>query len=232
MEWINQVLASDQAGITVLLAVFFMGIVSMAGCGCNFATLGIIAGYSGTIGATGKNKVVIWSGIFILIGTIVSMVAIGAIIGYAGEIVNNSFGNYWKIIAGSVSIFFGLYALNLIPFKIPGISFNPKNPKGNMLSAIIFGFTIGGLSSACSLCCNPFFPIVLAASFVKGSLLWGVLMLFSFSLGYGLPLAAAMVGVGLGLGRISKMLIKFGKVIKYAGGIAMIVLGFYFLITI
>jgi len=232
MEWINQVLASDQAGITVLMAVFLMGIVSVVSCGCNFATIGIIASYSGTLGATGKTKVVIWSGIFLLLGTIVSMVAIGALIGFAGEQLSNSFGNYWKIIAGLVSIFFGLYALDLMPFKIPGISFNAKNPKGNILSAIIFGFTIGGLSSACSLCCNPLFPIVLAASFVKGSMFWGILMLFSFSLGYGLPLAAAMVGAGLGLGKISKIINKFGKVLKYAGGIAMLVLGFYFLITI
>ena len=232
MEWINQVLASDQAGITVLLAVFLMGIVSVASCGCNFATLGIIAGYSSTLGSAGKSKVVVWSGVFLLLGTIVSMVAIGALIGYAGEIINNSFGNYWKIIAGLVSIIFGLYALDLMPFKVPGFSYNPKNPKGNMLSAIFFGFAIGGLSSACSLCCNPLFPIVLAASFVKGNMLWGVLMLLSFSLGYGLPLAAAMVGVGLGLGKISKIITKFGNIMKYAGGIAMIALGFYFLISI
>ena len=232
MEWINQVLASDQAGITVLLAVFLMGIVSVASCGCNFATLGIIAGYSSTLGSAGKSKVVVWSGVFLLLGTIVSMVAIGALIGYAGEIINNSFGNYWKIIAGLVSIIFGLYALDLMPFKVPGFSYNPKNPKGNMLSAIFFGFAIGGLSSACSLCCNPLFPIVLAASFVKGNMLWGVLMLLSFSLGYGLPLAAAMVGVGLGIGKISKIITKFGNIMKYAGGIAMIALGFYFLISI
>jgi len=51
-------------------------------------------------------------------------------------------------------------------------------------------------------------------------------------LGYGIILAAAMLGVGLGLGKISKLLSKFAVVLKYAGGITLIILGFYFLITI
>ena len=65
-DWVTQVLSSDQAGITVLIAVFVMGMISVVSCACNFATLGIVAGYTGTIGATGKSKAVIWSGSFFL----------------------------------------------------------------------------------------------------------------------------------------------------------------------
>jgi cytochrome c biogenesis protein CcdA len=72
----------------------------------------------------------------------------------------------------------------------------------------------------------------MAVSFVKSSTLWGFSMLFSYSLGYGIILAAAMLGVGLGLGKISQLLSKFSVVIKYAGGITLIVLGFYFLLTV
>jgi len=41
-----------------------------------------------------------------------------------------------------------------------------------------------------------------------------------------------MLGAGLGIGKISNMLTKFATVIKYAGGIVLIVFGFYFLLTI
>jgi cytochrome c biogenesis protein CcdA len=41
-----------------------------------------------------------------------------------------------------------------------------------------------------------------------------------------------MLGVGLGIGKISNTLSKFATVIKYAGGIALIAFGFYFLLTI
>ena len=92
--WVTQVLSSQQAGITILIAVFLMGMISVVSCACNVATLGVVAGYTGTIGATGKTKAVIWSGIFFLSGTILSLTIIGGIIGYASELINDSFGNY------------------------------------------------------------------------------------------------------------------------------------------
>jgi cytochrome c biogenesis protein CcdA len=231
-EWIRQAMSSDQAGIAALIAVFLLGMIGVVSCGCNFAIIGIVAGYTGTIGSTGKTKAIIWSGVFFLLGTIISMSIIGAIIGYASDLISNSFGKYWQIIAGLVMIFFGLFTLDLLPFKIPSISLNANNKKGSIFSSMIFGFTVGGLATAFNTCCNPVFPIVLAATFVKGNVLWGTLLLFAFALGYGLPLAASMVGIGLGFGKISKRASLFGKIIKYAGGIVLLLLGFYFLITI
>lgn len=231
-EWINNILSSDQAGITVLIAVFLLGLISVFTCGCNFSVIGIVAGYSGTVGSSGRTKGVIWNGIFFLIGMILSMSVIGGIIGYTSELISDSFGNYWKIAAGLISIFFGLFSMDLLPFKMPGISMNSSNRKGGIVSSAIFGLTVGGLLFACSSCCNPVFPIIVAVSFVKGSTIWGVLMLFSYSLGYGITFATIIISIGLGFGKTSKSFSKFGTFMKYAGGIAMIVLGFYFLITI
>jgi cytochrome c-type biogenesis protein len=231
-EWITQAMNADHAGIVVLAAVFLMGAIGVVTCGCNFAIIGVVAGYTGSIGSTGKTKAIIWSGIFFLVGTIISMAAIGALIGYTSSVISDSFGMYWQIGAGLITIFFGLMTLDLLPFKMPGFQVNSKNKSKGIFSSIVFGFTVGGLATAFNSCCNPVFPIVLAASFVKGSVIWGMLMLVAFALGYGLPLAAAMVGIGLGFGKISKTTSAIGKVIKYAGGIALIVLGFYFLLTI
>jgi len=231
-EWISHTMNSEQAGITALIAVFLLGLIGVVSCGCNFAIIGIVAGYTGTIGSTGKTKSIIWSGVFFLLGNMIAMAIIGGIIGYAGTLISSSFGVYWKIFAGFVMIFFGLYSLDLLPFRIPNISINTKNKSGSVASAMIFGLTVGGLATAFNTCCNPVFPIVLAATFVKGNVLWGVLLLLAFALGYGLPLAAGMIGVGLGFGKISKTTAVIGKVIKYAGGIALLVIGFYFLFTI
>jgi len=41
-----------------------------------------------------------------------------------------------------------------------------------------------------------------------------------------------MLGIGLGIGKIANTLSKFATVIKYVGGIALIIIGFYILITI
>ncbi len=230
--WIHQVLSNEQATITVLIAVFLMGIISVVTCGCNFAILGVVAGYSGASSHAEKSKTVWLRGIAFLLGGIISMAAIGALFGYASELISDSFGNYWKIAAGLIAILFGLYSMNLLPFNIPGISIKENKARQGIFSAILFGLAIGGLSTALNSCCNPIFPVILAASFVKGSALWGLMMLTSFALGYGLPLAAAIVGFGLGLGKISKTLSIVGTIMAYIGGITLLVLGFYLLITI
>ena len=231
-EWINSVITSDQAGIVVFAAVFLLGVVSVFTCACNFAAIGVVAGYTGTVGATGKTKTVVVSSLCFLLGTVIALSAIGCLIGYAGEFVSASLGNYWKIAAGIIAIFFGVYTLDILPFKIAGITPNFQSKKSGITGAIIFGFVMGGAFSLSNLCCNPIFPIIIGASFVKGSMLWGLGMLFFYALGYGATLATAMLGVGLGLGKISTVLSKFAVFIKYAGGITLIAFGFYLLITI
>jgi cytochrome c biogenesis protein CcdA len=229
--WINQVLSNEHASIMILIAVLVMGILSVFTCACNFAIIGVVAGYSGASPVSGKTKLMIWKGFAFLLGTIISMSLIGALFGFAGKWISDSLGNYWKIAAGLVAIIFGLYSMELVPFKLPGISFKPKEPQQNVFTAVIFGLVVGGLSAACNSCCNPFFPVILAASFVKGSALWGFVMLTTFALGFGLPLAAMIVGISLGLGKISNTLSMFVNIVKYTGGVALVALGFYLLLT-
>jgi cytochrome c biogenesis protein CcdA len=231
-EWIQVILSSSQAGVVVLVAVFVLGVISVFTCACNFAAVGIVAGYTGTLGATGKTRTVVVSSVFFLVGIVAALSAIGCLLGYAGERINASLGDYWKIGAGVIAILFGVYTLDILPLKIPGISLNVQSKKGGMAGAVLFGLVMGGATSLGSLCCNPVFPIIMATSFVAGSALWGFLMLFFYALGYGVTLALAMLGVGLGLGKLSKGLSKFAVGLKYVSGVTLIALGFYFLITL
>lgn len=229
--WINQVLTNDHASVIVLIAVLLMGMLSVFTCACNFAIIGVVAGYSGVSSPEEKKQPVIAKGLAFLFGTVISMAVIGALFGFAGKWIGDSLGSYWKIAAGLVAILFGLYSLELVPFKLPGISFKPKDTRQNVFTTVIFGIVVGGLSAACNSCCNPFFPVILAASFVKGSVAWGFMMLTTFAFGFALPLAAMIVGVGLGLGTISKTLTRIVIIVKYIGGIALIGFGFYLLIS-
>ena len=200
-------------------------------CACNFAVFGAITGYTGVLGATGKTKSVVASIVLFLAGSVVAMSVIGCLIGFAGEFFSVTLGNYWNIGAGVILILFIVYILDILPFKVSGISFNFQGKKSGMAGAALFGFVIGGLTVLTNICCNPIFPIIIAASLVKGGMLWGFFLLLLYTLGYGGTLAAAMLGIGLGIGKLSKTLTKFAAVIKYAGGITIIVLGFYFLLA-
>jgi cytochrome c biogenesis protein CcdA len=230
--WINQVLSNEHATITILIAVFFLGMISVVTCACNFAIIGVVAGYSGASASTEKSKTVWLKGITFLIGGVISMALIGTMFGYASGWISDSLGKYWKIAAGLISILFGIYSMELLPFKLPGISIKTRQTQQSIYSAILFGLAIGGLSVTMNSCCNPIFPVILAASFVKGSAVWGLMMLTAFGLGYGLPLASAIVGFGIGFGKISKSLSLLGTIVKYAGGILLVAMGFYFLLSI
>jgi cytochrome c biogenesis protein CcdA len=201
-------------------------------CACNFAIIGVVAGYSGASASKDRPGMAWLKGITFLIGGVISMALAGTLFGYASSWVSASFGSYWKIAAGLISILFGIYSMDLLPFKLRGFSIGNDQTGQNILSAILFGLAIGGVSVTMNSCCNPIFPVILAASFVKGSAVWGLMMLTAFGLGYGLPLAATIVGFGLGLGKITKSLSLFATIVKYAGGILLIGLGFYFLLSI
>ena len=231
-EWIQQVLTSEHATPLVLVAAFVMGMISVVTCGCNFAIIGAVAGYSGASANENRPGKIIFKGVAFLVGGIISMAVIGALFGYAGQWINNSFGSYWKIVAGLVMIFFGLYSMDFLPFKLPSVTLKQDQQESGFFSAILFGLMVGGLSAALNSCCNPLFPVILAASFVKGSAFWGLTLLTTFAAGYGLPLATMLIGLSLGFGKVSKTMTIVGNVVKYIGGGSLVAFGFYFLITI
>lgn len=230
-EWIDQVINSDNISFSVLIAGFLLGALAAITSCCNFAVIGAVVGYSGSISVSQKKKSIVTSGLAFLLGTVISLAIIGGLTGYISNFIGESMGNYWKIFAGVISIFFGLATMNALPFKLPSVTFSKSKGSG-FFSSLIFGLMIGGLSTACNAACNPIFPIVLGAAFIKANFIWGMAILLSFALGYGLPLAAGMIGIGLGLGKLSKTFNTFNIAIKYIAGIILIVIGFYFLITL
>lgn len=228
-SWINSVLESGQVGIVPLIAVFLLGIISVVTCVCNYSLFAVVAGYSGATGTGDKQANLLWSGITFLLGAVLSMAILGALFGYLGNMVTVSFGMYGKIFAGILCVLFGIYSMDLLPLRMPSLNPDSFKRKAGIFSAILFGLTIGILSTAFNSCCNPVFPVILAVSFVKGSILWGLSMLSLFALGYALPLALGFAGIRFGLGKVSR---PVAQIIKYAGGILLVALGFYFLITL
>lgn len=230
--WLREILGSGQAGIVILSAVFLLGMLGILTCACNYAIFAMIIGYSGSMDSKGKRHKVLWAGSAFLFGAVVSMAGIGALFGYAGDLIGARFGTWWQVGAGLFCIFFGLYSMEFLPFRIPALRLKKETGERGLISAIFFGLAVGGLSTAFNSCCNPVFPIILAASFVKGSTVWGLTMLSIFALGYALPLALGMVGLKLGLEKVSRGMSGIGAFMKYGGGILLLVMGFYFILTI
>ncbi|MHC4423083.1 MAG: cytochrome c biogenesis CcdA family protein [Planctomycetota bacterium] len=230
-EWINQTLESGTFNLAVPAAAFLLGVVSSVACACcTFPILGAIAGYSG---ARKENsyRVALLAALFLMLGTTIATIILGGVAGFISQIAQTTLGQYWKLFAGLVLIFFGLAALRLLPFKLPQLrtSEDKSRPKG-LFSAAVFGFVVGGGVGLCSLPCNPGIFIVLGVVILQGYNLWAVALLVAYAIGFSLPLAAIVLGVSFG-----KMAVKAktaDMAVRIVAGVLLIAGGFYFLATL
>ena len=212
-----------------LLFAFLLGTVSAATSACcTLPALGILIGYSGA--REEKNRrAALGSVIFFTLGTILSLMIIGAIAGMVGQTAQTSMGGYWKLFAGVVAIFFGLATLKLLPFNLPTLSKSTKMNCSVHLGPASAGLFMGGGVAASSLPCNPGIFIVLGAAILQGQVVWATLLMSMFAIGFSLPLGAVLLGVSLGK---TAFLSKNADVaIRWVSGCILLVAGFYLLAT-
>ena len=220
----------EQAGTSPLALplAFLLGLASaVASACCTLPVFGAIVGYAGMRESSDRRSNLLGA-CFFMIGTIIALLILGSVAGLIGQVAQSVLGQYWKVFAGFIAIFVGLGALNLLPFKIPGIkSWAMNAPSRGLLGAAIVGFIMGGAVSVCSLGCNPGFFIILGVAVLQGYTLWMFGLLIAYAIGFSLPLAALMLGVSFG-----KSAIRFNKadtVIRLVAGVVLIAVGFYFL---
>lgn len=229
-EWINNVLSSGQLSFGLLMAAFLFGIIGSVTSCCNYAAFGAVVSYSGSINTNKNGKFVFIASLFFLLGMIISFAIIGGLTGLVSRTIGALIGNYWKIIAGLLLIFFGLSSLKIMPIKLPSFNLKAKEGEKTLFSALVFGLAIGGISTGCNSFCNPVFPVILGAAFLKGSVVSGIMILMVFGAGFGLPFAVAMLGVGMGSKIFSTSVA--GKYISYISGVLLIIIGFYLLLSL
>jgi len=229
MVWAKTVL--EQVGFrpVALPLAFVLGLASaIASACCTLPLLGAIVGYSGTREDSNR-KANLLSALFFMLGTTISLVILGAVAGFVGQVAQNALGKYWKVFAGLIAIFVGVAALKLLPFKLPARKTEGKpRPKG-FFGAAAFGLVMGGGVSVASLACNPGIFIVLGVAVLQGYTLWGMAIMAAYAVGFSLPLAVIMLGVSLGKSAIKAK--RTESAIRITGGVLLIIAGFYLLGT-
>ena len=221
-----QQVASQPLG---LLFALILGVVSAATSACcTLPALGILIGYSGA--QTNDNrKAAVKSTLFFTLGMILSLMIIGGIAGFVGQVAQSSLGRYWKIFAGVIAVFLGLAALNLLPFKLSFGKFGGMANKLGKFSAALAGLVLGGIVAASSLPCNPGIFIVIGAAILQGKVFWAILMLAMFAIGFSIPLGAVLLGVSLS--KVSLAAKGADTVIRWVSGCVLLIAGFYFIVT-
>jgi len=221
-----QEVASEPLGLFFAL---ILGVVSaVASVCCTLPALGVLVGYSGAQ-ANDNRKTAVKTAMFFTIGTIISLMIIGGIAGFVGQVAQSVLGRYWKVFAGIVAVFLGLAALKLLPFNVSLGKFEGVKNRLGKSGAVLAGLILGGIVAASSLPCNPGIFIVIGAAILQGKVFWAVLMLAMFAIGFSIPLGAVLLGISLSkVGLAAK---GADAVIRWIAGIVLIVAGFYFLIT-
>ncbi len=216
-DFLNEFISTLQEGSIVRLGVALVaGIVSSGVCPC---TLPVGLGFAGYVGSVSireaKTGFLITFSFFL--GIVFCLTVLGAIAGYLGAFLTETFGKYWALVMGVISIiaagiaFYGPYlrVRQLESLRRPGIG-------GSFIYGLIFSL---GTAAAPLL-------LLLSIAAAKASIFYGLILALLFGVGRGLPFLV----VGLFASSVSKLakLTWLRKSIQIISGIALLYLSFYF----
>jgi len=211
------------------LLAWVLGVLSAAvsAC-CVLPMLGALVGYSGAQEKADK-RLAFKKAFFFALGIVVSLMVVGAVAGFAGQVAYAGLGRYWKIFAGVVLILLGLLTLKVMPFELSLGRFGGAQKRLGMPGAVLAGFVLGGLVAAASLCCNPGLFFIIGVGVVQRQVVQAALLLGVFAIGFSLPFAAILLGVSL----TKACFLPKGAdaVVRWIAGGILLAAGFYFLIT-
>lgn len=231
VEWLESVVTSGVASWTGFPMAILAGVLASATSCCNAGVVGAIAGFSGTAPAKSRRNCLV-GGLFFMLGATLAFMVLGAVTGLFGKLLAMSVGLYWKLIVALLLVGFGLIQLKLIPINWP--AFKPKvtqAPTG-ILSSLLFGLSVGGIATSCDFTCNPMISTMLGLVLLRGSVVWGAMILLCFAIGYTLLPAGLLVGAGFGLQALSGRLGRAVRMIQPIAGVVLILVGFYLLFSL
>ncbi|MFA7658112.1 MAG: cytochrome c biogenesis protein CcdA [Candidatus Gastranaerophilaceae bacterium] len=221
-----ELVSSEPLGL--VFAMLLGTLSAAASTCCTLPALGLVAGYSGTR-HQGNKKEIVKSAVLFMLGTIISLMIIGAISGFVGQVAQSTLGKYWKIFAGAIAVILGLASLKLLPFNISFGKIGTAKKELGQFGQIITGVALGGIVAVSSLPCNPGIFIVMGAAILQGAVLWAMLLLGMYAIGFALPLGLLMLGISLGNFTLASK--GMDKVIRWLSGGILIIVGFYFLLS-
>jgi len=207
--------------IATLAIVFSTGFLSGLSP-CTLPTVVFITAYVSGEKVNSKKRGFILSLAFIL-GIAFMLSLLGVFAGFMGKIIaSEQILNY---IIAAILLIMGLWLLKVFKFN-PNYSFSKISPKkgSGIVGAFLLGIPFGIAASPCTL---PITLSVLAYSAIRGSVFFGMLLMFAFAIGRSIPLL--VVGTFTGLLKNMKALSKYQSIIEKIAGVILILLAAYFI---
>jgi cytochrome c-type biogenesis protein len=169
-----------------------------------------------------KEQALAFGSLFVL-GMVVTHVALGLIAGLGGKWAADVTGRGWGYFLGPLLIVLGLMWAGWLRPPLPAIGFRAARP------AAAGGAFLLGIPFAVAVCpvCTPALVVLLGAVAGIGSISFGVILLLAFALGRAVPIALGAFAMGW-LENL-KSLTRYRRGFEIAGGVILIMMGFYML---
>lgn len=214
----------------VFITAFWLGILTSISP-CPLATnIAAVSFLSKKISHPGK---VLLSGIVYSFGRMMAYAVLGFLIInslLSIPVIANFLQKYMNKALGLILILTGLFLLDVLKIKVPGLSISEKH-RGRLAESGIFGSLLLGFIFALSFCpvsAGLFFgsliPLALNSSF-------GVSLIFIYGIGTGLPVLVFAFAIALGITSLSRWfnwLAKSEIYVRRVTGIIFIIVGFYY----
>ncbi len=189
---------------------------------CALSSVPLIVGYVGSSKEqTTKNAFLL--SLTFAGGSAITFTILGVSATIAGGLIGTS-APWWYAILGVLMMLMALQTWGIYEI-IPSSYLVSKNKKKGYLGALIAGILGGIFSSPCS---TPVLIALLAVVASKGSLAWGIYLLFLYSIGHGI--LAVICGTWVGFVQKLSQNKKYEKIslgLKIIMGLFMALIGFY-----
>ena len=227
MEWIQQAVSSQGFSLAALAAAVMLGAAMAVGSCCNLPVLAAVVGYAGSRDQEGKRGLGA-AGLGFFVGTLLAMAALGLALGMGSRFLGALSGPWGRIAAGFAFLLFGLWALGLVPARLPNFAFKGTRHPSGMAGALLFGLIAGGATALCSLSCSaPLVPVLAGLASARGSGWWGAIVMLAVAFGYGLALT--LVLLGFSAGRLVPFMKKIENGVRLVSGLALVAAGYWLL---
>lgn len=189
---------------------------------CSLSTVPLIVGYVGGTGQRDTGRAFLLSVTFAA-GSAVTFTALGVTASLAGRLIGSA-ASWWYLALGVLMVLMALQTWEIFEF-IPSSYLVSKNTRRGFLGAFLAGILGGVFSSPCS---TPMLIVLLSVVAGKGSILWGILLLFLYSVGHGILAVAAGTSVSF-VQKLSHSGAygRWSKILRVVMGGFMLLIGLY-----
>jgi cytochrome c-type biogenesis protein len=208
------------------LAVFIGGIL-VSFTPCVYPVIPIMVSYIGATSSGSRGRAFFLS-LFYVVGMAITYSILGGIAALTGKLFGQISTNPWSyFLVGNLCLLLGISMLGVFDLPIPGFLRTKKTlPRGKgIIASLLVGMMSGMVVGPCTAA-----PLAVILTYVatKQNLLFGMSLLFVFAFGMGVLLIALGTFTGLltSMPKAGAWLDKIKKVF----GIALIIIGEYFLI--